>query len=124
MNLATLKAWATQPTTITAFGTVALGAVTAAAHFAGASTELAGGLGLLSYALVHAGINDSTASRSVEKLIEDAVRAYMEHRLATSLPLIVTDATTAISAMMTSATTTTPIPVVAVGDLAPIPPAV
>ena len=125
MNIATLKAWATQPTTIHAFGAVALGTVTAAAHFAGASTELAGALGIASYALVHAGINDSSASRSIDKIIEDAATAYVAGRLSATLPLLVADGSAALTAFM-APPAAAPVAPVAAADpaAAPIAPAV
>ena len=100
MNLASLKSWATQPTTIHAFGALALGVVTALAHVFGANPDLSLALGGMAYVMVHAGINDDTASRSVERLVVDSASAYQTGNVAAVIPVVIADAPAVIAAIM------------------------
>ena len=108
MDWTKVKQWAQQPTTIHAFGAVAFGALGAAAHFFGASQDVSFGIGLAGYALVHAGINDSTASKPIEKLIEDGVNGYVRNRLAGLMPALLADAPTVISELLPASSTAAP----------------
>ena len=97
MDWTKVKQWAQQPTTIHAFGAVAFGVLGAVAHFFGANQEISFGVGLAGYALTHAGINDSTASKPIEKMIEDAAQGYVQGRLAGVLPALIADAPAALT---------------------------
>lgn len=101
MNIVAIKSWLRQPTTIHSLGVVALVAVSVVMFFFGANQEVAGMCGVASYALVHAGINDDTASRSIEKMIEDAVQAYVAGQMKSALPSILADAP-AVAVALTS----------------------
>jgi hypothetical protein len=92
MDWNALKSWARQPTTIHALGAIAAGLVGAISHMLGASEEISFGCSLAAYALTHAGINDSTASRSVEQLIQDAAQAYVKKSWVTMVPMLMADA--------------------------------
>ena len=97
MTFASFKAWAQQPTTIHFFGVVAMAIVGTLSHYLGANQEWAAGLGIASYALVHAGINDSSASKPLEKLVEDSIDGYVKGRIQGVLPAVMQDLPSVIS---------------------------
>lgn len=117
MNWSAFKAWAQQPTTIHFFGVVAMAIVGTLSHFLGANQEWAAGLGLVSYALVHAGINDNSSSKSIEALMTDAFNGYVQNKMAGVLPALIADGP-AVIASLASVNVGSPA-VSASGDIAP-----
>lgn len=103
------ETWLRQPTTIHGIGVVAMVGSAVVAHFCGASDSVVAVTGGVGYALAHIGINETPASRSVEKLAEDVITAVVTKSVSPSLSLIVSDAKSAADAWTGAAALPLPI---------------
>lgn len=101
MNMASVKAWISQPSTITGLG-VAAGTISGlVAHVITHDATLSAGVAGSIIALVHVAIPDNSAAEtSIDTLVRDVVNAAVQRRLAASLPALLADASAAVQAVV------------------------